>query len=91
MRVTEKRRSTCARHTLRSISGARAIASSSSASLSQMKPVRRCATTSGIAPQRRASTGVPHAIASIITRPKGSGQDTGNNNARAPRSSATFF
>ena len=39
--------------------------------------------TSGIDPQRNATTGVPHAIASIMTNPNGSGQSTGNRNAAA--------
>ena len=38
---------------------------------------------SGTEPQRNARAGVPHAIASIITSPKGSGQSTGNNRAAA--------
>ena len=33
---------------------------------------------SGTEPLRKASTGVPHAIASIMTRPNGSGQSIGN-------------
>ena len=43
---------------------------------------------SGTEPQRKASTGVPHAMASIIDSPNGSGQSIGNSSARAsPRNS----
>ena len=35
-------------------------------------------------------TGVPHAIASIITSPNGSGQSIGNSSADAPPSSSFF-
>src|ERR1700730_13671306 len=54
-----------------------------SSSLSPTLPVTPSSMTSGIDPQRNASTGVPHAMASIITRPNGSGQSTGNNRASA--------
>ena len=40
--------------------------------------------TSGTEPQGKAMTGVPQAIASIITRPKGSGQSIGKRSAVAP-------
>ena len=46
-----------------------------------MKPVTPSVITSGTEPRRNAITGVPHAMASIMTRPKGSGQSIGNNNA----------
>ena len=39
--------------------------------------------TSGTAPQRHATTGVPHAMASITTRPNGSGQSIGKRSAAA--------
>jgi hypothetical protein len=39
---------------------------------------------SGTEPQRKASTGVAAAMASIIDNPNGSGQPTGNSNALAP-------
>ncbi len=46
-------------------------------------------TTSGTEPHFQAMTGVPHAIASIITRPNGSAQSIGNSNAAAlPRNAA---
>src|SRR5688500_17473469 len=38
----------------------------------------------GHGPQGRATTGVPQARASSMTRPNGSGQSMGNSNARAP-------
>src|SRR5947207_13876744 len=49
-------------------------ASRASCSLLTPNPVMPCSITSGTEPLRKAITGVPHAIASIITRPKGSGQ-----------------
>ena len=61
-----------------------------------MRPVTPSSITSGTEPWRKASTGVPQAMASIITRPKGSGQSIGNSSARAsprnlvlPRSSTS--
>ena len=55
-----------------------------------MKPVFLFSNTSVTDPFRYAIVGVPHAIASIITRPKGSGQSIGNKTARAwPKNS--FF
>ena len=48
---------------------------------STMKPVTPSSMTSGTEPLRQAITGVPHAIASIITRPKGSGQSIGKSSA----------
>ena len=55
-----------------------------------MKPVRPCSTTSGTEPQRQAITGVPQAMASIITRPNGSGQSIGNSRAAALPRKADF-
>ena len=55
---------------------------------STTKPVTPSSTTSGTEPQRQPITGVPHAIASIMTRPKGSGQSMGNSSARAPHRKA---
>ena len=53
-----------------------------------MKPVTPSSMTSGTEPQRQAITGVPQAIASIITSPNGSGQSIGNSSAAAlPRNS----
>ncbi len=48
---------------------------------STMKPVLSGVTTSGTAPLLNAMTGVPHAIASIITMPNGSSHSMGNSNA----------
>ena len=53
-------------------------------------PVTPSSMTSGIDPQRNASTGVPHAMASIMTRPNGSGQSTGNNRAAASPKNFVF-
>ncbi len=49
-----------------------------------MKPVTPSSTISGTEPRLNAITGVPHAIASIITRPNGSGQSIGISRAVAP-------
>ena len=64
-------------------------ARTASSMLSTMKPVTPSVITSGTEPFRQAMTGVPQAIASIITRPNGSGQSMGNSKARAlPRNSS---
>ena len=55
-----------------------------------MIPLRPCSITSGTAPRRVAITGVPQAIDSIMTRPKGSSQSIGKSVARAFWSSSTF-
>ena len=47
--------------------------------------------TSGAEPQPKPTTGVPQAIASIITRPNGSGQSIGNSSAAAPPRKAGFW
>src|SRR5258706_11339417 len=60
------------------------MAWTASASPSTTKPVTPSSTTSATEPDRNAITGVPHAMASIITRPKGSGQSIGNSKAEAP-------
>jgi hypothetical protein len=44
----------------------------------------------GTEPLSQAITGVPQAMASIITRPKGSGQSMGNSSASAPPRKADF-
>jgi len=46
-------------------------------SSSTMKPVKPSSMISGTEPRLYAITGVPHAIASIMTRPNGSGQSIG--------------
>ena len=53
-----------------------------------MKPLTPGLNYLGTAPQFHAMTGVPQAIASIMTRPKGSGQLIGKSSAMAlPRNS----
>jgi hypothetical protein len=44
----------------------------------------------GTEPLRQAITGVPQAMASVITSPNGSGHWIGNNNAAAPANSSAF-
>src|SRR4029453_691389 len=53
-----------------------------------MIPLTPCSITSGTAPCRVAITGVPQAIDSIITRPKGSSPSIGKRVARASCSRA---
>jgi len=55
-----------------------------------MKPVKPSSMTSGTAPRLKAITGVPQAIASIITRPNGSGQSIGASKATAPLRNSDF-
>ena len=45
---------------------------------------------SGTEPRREATTGVPHAIDSIMVSPNGSGQSIGNRRASASPSAACF-
>ena len=59
-------------------------------SSSTMKPVRPSSITSGTEPRLKAMTGVPQAIASIITRPNGSGQSIGTSRAIAPLRNSDF-
>jgi len=61
-----------------------------SSSLSTNVPVMPSSITSGMDLHRNAGTGVPHAIASIITSPNGSGQSTGNNSAVASPENFVF-
>ena len=56
-----------------------------------MKPVTPCSMTSGTEPRLNAITGVPQAIASIITRPKGSGHAIGASSAIAPLRNVRFL
>ena len=60
-------------------------------SSSTMNPVSPSSTTSGTEPRLKAMTGVPQAIASIITRPNGSGQSIGTSRAMAPLRELGFF
>lgn len=46
-----------------------------------MNPVTPSSMISGTDPRRQAITGVPQAMASIMTSPNGSGQSIGNNKA----------
>jgi hypothetical protein len=55
-----------------------------------MNPVLPCSMISETDPQRHAITGVPQAMASISTRPKGSGQSIGNKRALAFPKNADF-
>src|SRR6516164_9298387 len=57
---------------------------------STMKPVMPSSTTSGAEPRLNAITGVPQAIASIMTKPNGSGQSIGTNNVIAPLKNSDF-
>src|SRR5439155_1471377 len=59
------------------------------ATSSTTKPVTPSSTTSRTAPRPRAITGVPHAIASIIERPKGSANSTRWRSASADPSSSS--
>lgn len=54
------------------------------ASSSTMKPVSASSITSGTEPRLNAITGVPQLIASIITKPNGSGQSIGIDRPTAP-------
>ena len=62
---------------------ARPMAAIAASSVSATKPVTPSSMTSGTAPRRKATTGVPQAMASIMTRPNGSGQSIGKSNAAA--------
>ena len=90
MRVAVNRRSNARRHARRSSAWTRLVASIASSRLLQMNPVTPWSRISGTDPPRMATTGVPHASDSIITRPKGSGQSIGNSKAVAPPRKAPF-
>ena len=83
MRCTVKRSSTVRRHTAGSISPTRSTAATKSSKSSTTNPVTPSSTTSGTEPCRMATTGVPQAMASIITSPNGSGQVMGKRKACA--------
>ena len=76
------------RQTAGSISSSRPTAATISSTSSQTKPVTPSSMTSCTEPLRSATTGVPAAMASIITRPNGSGQRMGKTKARAPANSS---
>jgi len=59
-------------------------------SSSTMNPVSPCSTISSTEPRLNAITGVPHAIASIITKPNGSGQSIVTRRAIAPLRNSDF-
>ncbi len=59
-------------------------------SSSHRNPVVPSVTTSGAAPSGKASTGVPQAMASIITMPNGSFQRMGKSRAEAPARSSSL-
>ena len=84
MRSAWKRRSNAARHASRESSGSRDTARAPSSTSSHKNPVTPSSTISGTDPRGNAMTGVPHASASIITMPNGSGQSMGKRSARAP-------
>jgi len=69
----------------------RAAAAMAPGSSSTMKPVTPSSITSGIAPALKAITGQPQAIASIRTRPNGSGQSAGANRHAAPLRNSDFW
>ena len=89
MRSAVNRRSNAAWQPRREISSSRPTASTASSIVETTNPVSPSSRTSGTEPLRKATTGVPQAMASIITSPNGSGQSMGNSRARAlPSTSA---
>src|SRR2546425_4012881 len=74
MTPTENCASAQRRQRARSITSTRLTAATSSSTVSARKPTSPSRTISGTAPHGRATTGVPHASASIIASPNGSGQ-----------------
>src|ERR1700738_3973598 len=92
MRSTENRSSKHRRIQLRSRAAARGTADTALSTLSTTKPVSPSPITSGTEPLLNATTGVPLAIASIMTSPKGSGQSIRKSSAIArPRNSPLSF
>src|SRR5439155_471140 len=89
MRSRLNRSATRARTARRSRAPMRPTASIAPATSSTTKPVNPSSTTSRTAPRPRAITGVPHAIASIIERPKGSANSTKWSSASADPSSSS--
>ena len=83
MRWAVNRRSNAARQPGREISSSRPTASTASSIVETANPVSPSSRTSGTEPWRKAITGVPQAIASIITSPNGSGQLMGKSTAWA--------
>jgi hypothetical protein len=62
----------------------RSTAATAASTLSTMYPVVPSTTTSGTEPRGNAMTGVPAAMDSIITSPKGSAHWIGKSVAKAP-------
>jgi hypothetical protein len=83
MRRDVNRASKHRRTPARLTSAARCTADTASSMECTTKPEARSSMISGAEPWRQAMTGVPADIASIMTRPKGSGQSIGNSSARA--------
>jgi len=86
MRSAEKRSLAARRQASGSIAPAWRIACAISRAFSTMNPVRPCSTISGSAPEGSAITGVPQAIASMLTRELVSGTRLGTSRQRAPAS-----
>jgi len=83
MSRAEKRSSNTCRQRRRLMRPMFSTAAAASSIVSTMKPVSPSVMTSATEPFRKATTGVPQARASIMARPKGSGQSMGNSSARA--------
>jgi len=83
MRWAVNRRSNAARQPRREISSSRPTAATASSTVETMNPLSPSVRTSGTEPLRKATTGVPQAMASIITSPNGSGQSMGKSRPRA--------
>jgi hypothetical protein len=90
MAWAENRSWTRWRRTRGSSSPARSTAAAISSTEDTTTPVWPSATTSGTEPLPQAITGVPQAMASVMTSPNGSGHWIGNNNAAAPANSSAF-
>ena len=72
-----KRFSKMLRQAVRSIDSIFFTAATAWSMLLTIKPVRPSCMTSGTEPQLKAMVGVPQAMASIMVKPKGSGQSMG--------------
>ena len=90
MRRAVKRRSNAARQPARSRRAQAATAATAASMEETMKPLTPFSITSGTDPHGQAIVGVPHAMASIITTPNGSGQSMGNRWAMAPPRNAAL-
>src|SRR5215216_2793132 len=90
MASAENRSMTRARITRGSRSPTRSTAAAISSTEETMNPVSPSATTSGTDPLRQAPTGVPQAMASVMTRPKGSAHWIGKARAAAWLSRSAF-